>query len=126
MARPAVNLSHEVMLLLRALEGAMLLAEQFAELHLLPAQEVRFRLALPAMLVLLRERMLHVERVARGECDPASILIAENEAFDPEHDKYEVCLRSWSPRRRMRWLRRELARRERQARPEIDEGADAK
>jgi len=113
MTQRAVNLSHEVHLLLKALEGAILLAQQSAEFHFTDGEQSRFRLALPAYLVLLRERLLQAERVVRGVFDPETILIAENEADGGDDDNQEVWLPVWSEQRTISKLRQEIDRLER-------------
>lgn len=69
--------------MLRALDGAKLLAEQWAELHFNAEDHGRVAHALSATLVILRERLRLVDRAVRDTVDPQSLFAEENQAFDP-------------------------------------------
>ncbi len=116
MSRPALSLSAELNLILEALESVRLLTELESELHLTRHQQQRAARATGASLLLIRERVRQLDRVARGLVDPAALLVAENRAH-PDHDSDEkdVTMPTWGTKRTLAHHRRELERAERRA-----------
>lgn len=91
-----VSLSSEVHLLGLAVEAARTLAGRVDES---PADEARlFARQASAVLTLVRERLLLVHRIVRGQVDPRLMRCPENDAVDEDEvpGEGDVVLRPWS------------------------------
>ena len=112
--RSAVSLSRELHLVSRAIDGTRLMAEKWKELHFSEEELPRLAHAMHATLVLLRERLVLLDRGVRDTIDPRHLVCSENEAIEgPGGDDKDVVLRAWSPKKEATKLRRDAERAER-------------
>ena len=102
-----MSLSSELNLILEALEGIQLLTKLQAEHHLVGKERQRATLATAAGLVVIRERVRHLDRIVRGVADPREILIAENRGLAGDD---EVQVATWGTKRTLAHHRREAER----------------
>lgn len=111
--RPAISLSSELHLTTLAIDGVRLLTEQWKELHFTEDELPRLAHAIHSTLVLVRERLLLLDRAVRDTVDPRHLACQENapieEAFVEDRD---VVLRAWSPKKEAKRLRRDAERAE--------------
>lgn len=115
----AVSLTFELLLLDHAVEAARLLAEVLARDSFEEEADARRAAAsIAAVLALVNTRLLDLERVVRGDLDPARILAPHNQKRPPPagSDEEDIILVPWSPKKRCRRLKAELARARRQLR----------
>ncbi len=111
MRAKTVSLSRELNLVARALDGMRLLTQQWSDLHFAAEDLPRVALALHGTLVLVRERLVILDRCVRDTLDPRHVCCEENVALDQlPGDDGDVVLRSWSARKEARKLRREADR----------------
>lgn len=112
--RSAVSLSSELHLVTRAIDGTRLLTEKWKEHHFTEEELPRLAPAMHAMLVLIRERLVLLDRGVRDTLDPRHLACPENEALEDEDgDDGDVVLRAWSPKKEATKLRRDADRAER-------------
>lgn len=112
--RSAVSLSSELHLVSRAIDGTRLLAEKWKELHFTEEELPRLAHAMHAMLVLVRERLVLLDRGVRNTIDPRHLSCPENEVIEePSADDEDVVLRAWSPKKEAVRLRKDAERAER-------------
>lgn len=111
MRSPAISVSHELHLLLGALDAVLLLSRQIAEHHFVGKEGERAARAVAASLVVVRERLRLLDRVLRDVVDARALIAPENRATRDEgsEDERDVQLPSWGTKR----ARRELERQER-------------
>ncbi len=106
--RSAISLSSELHLVSRAIDGTRLLAEKWKEHHFTEEELPRLALAMHAMLVLVRERLVLLDRGVRDTLDPRHLACPENEALEePPGDDEDVVLRAWSPKKEAVRLRKD-------------------
>lgn len=111
--RSAVSLSSELHLVTRAIDGTRLLTEKWKEHHFTEEELPRLAMAMHAMLVLVRERLVLLDRGIRDTIDPRHLECPENEALEAEDgDDRDVLLRPWSPKKEARKLRSDAERAE--------------
>lgn len=109
-----VSLSCELDLVLRTIDAARLLTENWKEHHFTEEQLPRLAHAMHAMLVLVRERLVLLDRGVRDTLDPRHLLCPENEAFEEEAgEDGDVLLRGWSAKKEAAKLRENAQRAER-------------
>lgn len=114
--RSAVSLSSELHLVTRAIDGTRLMTEKWKEHHFIEEELPRLAVAMHAMLVLVRERLVLLDRCVRDSLDPRHLTCPENEALEDEDgdgDDGDVLLRPWSPKQEATKLRRAADRAER-------------
>lgn len=113
MARRKISLSSELHLVARAIDGTRLMTEKWKELHFTDAELPRLAHALHATLVLVRERLVLLDRGIRDTLDPRHLLCQENEAHE-EHpgDDGDVLLHAWSAKKEAEKLRKDADRAE--------------
>ena len=112
--RSVVSLSSELHLVSRAIDGTSLLTEKWKELHFTEDELPRLALAMHAMLVLVRERLVLLDRGVRDTLDPRHLACPENEAIEePPGDDEDIVLRAWSPKKEALRLRKDAERAER-------------
>lgn len=111
--RKTVSLSSELHLVARALDGIRLLSEQWKELHFNEDDLPRVAHALHAVSVLVRERLLLLDRGVRDTIDPRLLACEENRVVDAPSDDGDVVLRPWSTKKTVERLRRDAERAER-------------
>lgn len=113
MSRRKVSLSLEANLLARSIDGMTLLTEKWKELHFTEEELPRLAHAMHATLVLVRERLVLLDRGIRDTIDPRHLACHENEAFEEgPGDDGDVVLRAWSAKKGAEMLRREAERAE--------------
>ncbi len=111
--RSAVSLSSELQLVTRAIDGTRLLTEKWKAHHFTEEEIPRLAMAMHAMLVLVRERLVLLDRGVRDTIDPRHLACPENEALEePPGENDEVVLRAWSPKKEATKLRRDAERAE--------------
>lgn len=113
MRRKPVSLSSELHLVARALDGVRLLSEQWKELHFNEDDLPRVAHALHAVSVLVRERLLLLDRGVRDTIEPRLLACEENRVVDAASDDGDVVLRPWSTKKSAERLRRAADRAER-------------
>lgn len=112
-SKRVVSLSSELHLVARALDGVRLLSEQWKELHFTEDDLPRVAHALHAVSVLVRERLLLLDRGVRDTIDPRLLSCEENRALDERTaDDGDVVLRPWSTKKTAERLRRDAERAE--------------
>lgn len=112
-SKRVVSLSSELHLVARALDGVRLLSEQWKELHFNEDDLPRVAHALHAVSVLVRERLLLLDRGVRDTIDPRLLSCDENRALDEcTADDGDVALRPWSTKKTAERLRRDAERAE--------------
>lgn len=110
-AKKVVSLSSELHLVARALDGIRLLSEQWKEDHFTEDALPRVAHALHAVSVLVRERLVLLERGVRDTIDPRLLLCDENLALDDASaDEGDVLLRAWSTKKTADKLRQDADR----------------
>ena len=112
MSRRKISLSSELHLLSRAIDGTRLMTEKWKELHFTEAELPRLAHALHATLVLVRERLVLLDRGIRDTLNPRHLVCEENEADDLPRDDEDVVLRAWSPKKEAERLRKDADRAE--------------
>lgn len=106
-----VSLSSELHLVARALDGVRLLSEQWKELHFNEEDLPRVAHALHAVSVIVRERLVLLDRGVRDTIDPRLLSCNENLALDDASaDEGDVLLRAWSTRKTADKLRQDAER----------------
>lgn len=106
--RKAVSVSEELYLAIRMLDGVRELAERLGESAFAVGPTP---LAIASMVVLLRERLRMLDRAVRSTVDPLLLWCRENDAtepVDPDAESGDVLLRSWSDKKTIKRLRKEL------------------
>jgi hypothetical protein len=112
--RKNVSLSLELHLVSRALDGMRLMTEKWKELHFTEEELPRLAHALHATLVIVRERMMLLDRGVRDTLDPRHLFCNENEAFEAQPgDDADVVLRAWSTKKTAEKLRKDAEQAER-------------
>ena len=112
--RSAVSLSSELHLICRAIDGTRLMTEKWKELHFTEDELPRLAHAMHATLVLVRERLVLLDRGVRDTLDPRHLACPENEAIEePPGDDDDVVLRVWSPKKEAVRFRKDAERAER-------------
>lgn len=113
MSRRKISLSLEVNLLARSIDAMRILTEKWKELHFTEDELPRLAHAMHATLVLVRERLILLDRGIRDTLDPRHLSCPENEALE-EHagDDGDVVLRAWSPKKEAEKLRKDADRAE--------------
>jgi hypothetical protein len=106
--RRTVSLSSELHLVSRAIDGTRLMTEKWKELHFTEEELPRLAHALHATLVMVRERLVLLDRGIRDTLDPRHLLCIENEAMEqaPGDDR-DVVLRPWSAKKTAEKLRKD-------------------
>lgn len=112
-----VSLSIEVSLLLRTIDGMRIVMEKWRDGHFNEEEFSRLAQAIHATLILVRERLVLVDRGIRDTLNPWYILHPENEALEPlaADDSGDVVLHSWSEKKTSLKLKREAERSAHQA-----------
>lgn len=112
--RKNVSLSLELHLVSRALDGMRLMTEKWKELHFTEEELPRLAHAMHATLVIVRERMMLLDRGVRDTLDPRHLFCNENEAFEAQPgDDADVVLRAWSTKKTAKRLREDADEAER-------------
>ena len=112
--RSAISLSSELHLVSRAIDGMRLMTEKWKELHFTEEELPRLAHALHATLVLVRERMMLIDRGVRDTLDPRHLFCNENEALGEQPgDDGDVVLRAWSTTKTAEKLRKDAEQAER-------------
>lgn len=115
--RKKISLSSELHLVARALDGVRILSQQWKELHFTEDELPRVAHALYAISVIVRERLVLLDRGVRDTIDPQSLFCEENQAFDElPGDDGDVVLRAWSSKKTAERLRRDADQAERRLR----------
>lgn len=108
--RKAVSLSDELFHLIRTIDAVRQLAERLGEASF---EEGALLLSIASTLLIVKERLKLLDRAVRGSVDPFILWCYENDGTEPlEGDKDDggddVRLWSWSDRRTVRRLRKQL------------------
>lgn len=112
--RKNVSLSLELHLVSRALDGMRILTQQWKELHFTEEELPRLAHALHATLIIVRERMMLLDRGIRDTLDPRHLFCNENEALEEQPgDDGDVVLRAWSTKKTAEKLRKDADQAER-------------
>lgn len=113
MSRRKISLSLEVHLIARSIDAMRILTEKWKELHFTEDELPRLAHAMHATLVLVRERLVLLDRGIRDTLDPRHLACPENEAFEAQPgDDGDVVLRAWSAKKEAEKLRRDAERAE--------------
>jgi hypothetical protein len=121
-SRKAISLSNELHLIAKGIDGVRLTAERLSVDA--SGEEGRMAGVIASQLTILRERLLLLDRVVRGDVDPRLLWCTENDALplidDGTHDDEDVTFQVWSERAELRRYRRlwKMARRRLQRRKE--------
>jgi hypothetical protein len=112
MSRRKVSLSSELHLITRAIDGSRLITEKWRDGHFMPDELPRLAHALHATLVIVRERLLLLDRGVRDTIDPRYLFCTENEAFEAQlgEEDGDVVLQAWSAKQEAKKLRKEADR----------------
>lgn len=117
MRNKRVSLSSELHLVARALDGVRILSQQWKELHFTEDELPRLAHALHAIAVIVRERLLLLDRGVRDTIDPRLLSCEENRALEAmPGDDGDVLLREWSTKKTADKLRKEADQAERRLR----------
>lgn len=113
MSRRKTSLSLEVNLIARSIDAMRILSEKWKELHFTEEELPRLAHAMHATLVLVRERLVLLDRGIRDTLDPRHLSCPENEAFEAQPgDDGDAILRAWPPKKEAEKLRKEADRAE--------------
>lgn len=112
--RKNVSLSLELHLVSRAVDGMRIMTEKWKELHFTEEELPRLAHALHATLIIVRERLVLLDRGVRDTLDPRHLACDENEAFEElPGDDGDVVLRAWRAKKTAEKLRKDADQAER-------------
>lgn len=111
MSRRKISLSLEVNLLARSIDARRILTEKWKELHFTEEELPRLAHAMHATLVIVRERLVLLDRGIRDTLDPRHLSCPENDALEElPGDDGDVVLRAWSPKKEAEKLQKDADR----------------
>lgn len=111
MSRRKISLSLEVNLIARSIDAMRILTEKWKDLHFTEEELPRLAHAMHATLVLVRERLVLLDRGIRDTLDPRHLSCPENEAIEAQPgDDGDVVLRAWSAKKEAEKLRKDADR----------------
>lgn len=112
-----ISLSSELHLVSRALDGIRILSQQWKELHFTEEELPRLAHALHAISVIVRERLVLLDRGVRDTIDPRLLSCEENRAFETmPGDDGDVVLCPWATKKSADKLRKDADQAERRLR----------